>query len=336
MSDQANNTQNLVTGATGEISQDQMAAMLLGGDVPAIGEGETADNATATADSGKPGAAPELETKQVESTDTGVEKTTDTEEKVEPVILAKDGKHTIEYQKLVDAREEARFWKAKAEEASTALESTKVELAGKLMAAKQEDAKTGGSAAEEELAKLFQDFPELEEGVRKLVDERLAAIEEKIAPVVQKTEEAAVVDATEAHFKSIREAHSDFESVVESKEFDNWVKAQPSFVREQYQLVCEKGTAPQVIEMLDAYKGAAGLNKPAETNTSKEDVAGKAQEVVAKATAAPPASLSDLPAGAAAHHDEAEAVRSMNPMQLIGKFDGKSPQQIMDLMSRVI
>lgn len=310
---------------TGAMTQEQMVAMLLGSE-PTI-EGDTA--ADKTAESGKPEAAPEPEAKPEP------EKAPEPEAKPEPVILAKDGKHTIEYQKLVDAREEAKTWKQKAEEA-TALATKNAELAEKLLAAKQEDAKTGTTTAEDELRKLFEDFPELEEGVRKLVDQRMAAIEAKIAPVVQAKEETAAANAADAHFTSIRNAHADFESVVDSQEFGKWVASQPSFVREQYQRVCEEGTAPQVIEMLDAYKGATGLNKPAEPAPSKEAAASKAQEVAAKAKAAPPNSLSDLPAGAAAHHDEAEAIREMNPMALLGKFEGKTPQQIMDLMSRVI
>lgn len=312
-----------------EMSQEAMVKLLLG-DSATVVEGDTA--AATTAESGEPGATTEPEKK----TETAPAKTDEPDASKEPVILAKDGVHTIEYQKLVDAREEAKLWKQKAEEASSALAAKESELAEKLLAAKQEDAKTGSTAAEDELAKLFHDFPELEEGVRKLVDERLAAIEQKLAPVVKQTEETAIADATDAHFKSIREAHSDFESVVDSTEFGKWIESQPSFVREQYQLVCEKGTASQVIEMLTAYKDATGLNKSAAPAPSKEDAAGKAQEVVAKAKAAPPNSLSDLPAGSAVHHDEAEAIREMNPMALLNKFDGKSPEQIMDLMRRVI
>ncbi|MNL03277.1 hypothetical protein D3C87_1238080 [compost metagenome] len=62
----------------------------------------------------------------------------------------------------------------------------------------------------------------------------------------------------------------------------------------------------------------------------------KADEVIASVKSKTPISLSDVPAGAKVHHDEAEAMAEMSPLDLMAKFEGKTPAQIEALMRKLV
>ena len=97
--------------------------------------------------------------------------------------------------------------------------------------------------------------------------------------------------------------------------------------------VIEGGTAPEVIELLSAFKSATGVLT---AGNGKPDPATAAKAAIAKAQSAPPTSLSEIPAGSAAHHDQGEAVLEMSTAGLMNMFDGKSPEQIKTLLNRSI
>ena len=62
----------------------------------------------------------------------------------------------------------------------------------------------------------------------------------------------------------------------------------------------------------------------------------RAAEAISKAKAQVPTSLSQVPAGSMAHHDENEAIRNMDMGRLSRTLEGKSPEEIMKLMSKVL
>ena len=89
-----------------------------------------------------------------------------------PVVLAKDGVHTIPFETLEAAREGEKHWKTVAEQALQQLEATKAAPAAAAPA-------TDAPATPAEAFKAdFGDFSEeaLTKGVEKLVDARVAAI----------------------------------------------------------------------------------------------------------------------------------------------------------------
>lgn len=245
-----------------------------------------------------------------------------------PVILAKDGVHTIEYEKLVEAREEAKHWKqvaldaqAAKPEAQKATEPAAVETPG----AEDED--------------LFGDFSEegIKNGVKKLVaserdvirQEMRAELEKELAPL----KEQRAMTAAEAHFAAIEAVHPDVDSIAQSAEFKAWIDKQPSFVRDGYQAVIAGGTADQVIEALNTYKQASGKLAAAPV---KADVAAAAQAAIAKAQSKPPMSLSEIPAGSMVASDEAEAALEKSSAGMMSMFEGKTPEQIANLMNRLL
>lgn len=254
-----------------------------------------------------------------------------TAETVEPVILAKDGVHTIEYAKLVEAREAEQHWKRVALEAQQLLEAQKAQP--------QQPVQTSPAEPVAQEADLFGDFSEeaIAKGVEKLVAIKAAAMQAefdaKLSTALAPLQAKQLESATDEHFNAIAKAHPDVESVAQSEELREWIDAQPSFVRDGYRAVIEQGTAAQVIETLNAFKSATGKLLTAPVKTSAAEAA---QAVIAKAQAKPPMSLSEIPAGSVATTDESAAMLDMSSTGLLSKFDGKSSEQIMALMNRVL
>lgn len=253
-----------------------------------------------------------------------------------PVLLAKDGVHTIPYDKLVEARNAEAHWKQVAAEAQAQLDAA--------VAAANEARKPGAPEVTAENvtaedADLFGDFSEdaIKKGVDTLVARQVAAIradmDAKLAQVLEPIKRNEAETAADAHFGAIEAKHPDVESVVQSAEMARWIEQQPSYARPAIRAVIEGGTAQEVIELLDTYKAAIGsTGKPA----TSRDVAAAAQAAIAKAKDAVPTSLSEIPAGTAAPTNSAEALAEMSPTALMSMFEGKTPAQINELLAKVI
>lgn len=124
---------------------------------------------------------------------------------------------------------------------------------------------------------LFGDFSDedVKKGVEKLIQEKLAGYEADM-----KRQEAA-----KAHYREIYTAHPDADSIVESRELEEWLAGQNPLVRKAFNDALKDGTAAEVIgafDMFKAAKSAAEPEKPAE-----KPLAGKNT----------PNTLSDIPAG---------------------------------------
>ena len=265
-------------------------------------------------------AAAEVEVKPVEA-------------ELSPVIVAKDGVHTIPYEKLTEAREAEQHWKRVAAEAQQQLEAHKAAPA-------VAPAETPAKAQTPELdGSIFGDYSEeaIAQGVEKLVASRTAAIEAKfdakLASVLEPLQQKQVESAADSHFSAINAAHPDVESVVQSAELAHWIASQPSFARAGYQAAIAQGTAAEVIEALDAYKAATGKLTAA---PGKPDAAVAAQAAIAKAQAAVPLSLSEIPAGSAVHADESAAMFGMSSAGIMNNLSSKTPEQIRSLMNKLL
>jgi len=300
----------------GQLTDEQMARFLTGNGDTAIEEPPALD--------------PEPEVKEEEELK---------EEK--PVILAKDGVHTIEYEKLVEAREEAKLFKQEAESLKAALAEREA-LLENLKTAKAQDEETGTTEAMDALAaSVEEDFPELLELMKfensrtiKSLQNEMAELKKQIAadlaPVVKNSNDQYV----EKHFSQIRDAHKDFDAIMESPEITAWVDSHPAPVKAAYQAIIDSGTAKDVIDMVSAFKAT---QKPATAGDTAEQIAKKAAAAEEKAKGkTAPKSLSDIPAGTAAHHDEADAMRSLSPKAMMEKFANKSSSEIMTMLDRII
>ena len=299
---------------------------------PGANTGTTAAPAAST-----PAAAPEATPAAAES-----ELTADN-----AVILAKDGKHTIRFEKLAEAREGERHWKAQAEAAQTQLAELQAQAQARADTGQtptQTDAQV--AAAQAAIDKgvdpgIFGDFSEedLAKGIQTLVEAKVAAqvdaiVAQKLAPIQQKH----ATDATESHYAAIYEAHPDADSLAESQELGDWINTHPSFVRDGYNAVLQKGTTHQVIELFSAFKQATGSTQDTgataatgqTTPVDPEAVKAAAKAAIANAPTRVPASLTDLPGGRPAGLTRDEQMADMNGRELLDAMgDGNmTPEQI--------
>lgn len=324
----------------GQLTEAQMAELL---DLP---EGDT----STTLDSGKPDAASEAADKPspVENaTPTSDEPGDGVNNEPEPVVLAKDGVHTIPYEKLVEAREGEKQWKAQAEAAQAELEDLRAAAQQRADAGQAPTATDNAVAAATAAIDsgidpaIFGDFSDkdLAKGIAKLQElamtplleriQKLEQLESKLTEVVQPIQAQQAKSAVEAHYQAIYAAHPDADSLVESKELADWIAKQPSFARAGYQAALTQGTTEQVIELFGAFKEATGSAK---ATAEVPDVASAAKAALAKAKPAVPSSLSEIPAGSAAPHDEATAMLEASSTAIMKKFDGKSWDYIEKLL----
>lgn len=259
------------------------------------------------------------------------------------VILAKDGKHTISYDKLVQARETARAAQTEAQTLAAQLQAAQQQLADlQAQAQARADAGQAPTATDNQVAAaqaaidagadpaLFGDFSEeaLAKGITKLVDQqvaaRMAAIDAKLKPI----EQQAATDATTAHFNAIYSAHPDADSIVESQEFAVWKGAQPAVVRAALDQALEKGSSTDVIEVFSAFKAATQQQSPPAAGKGAMTPAEAAKAAIAKASAPIPASLSDIPGGRVAGTNVFEAMDTMNSHELLAATSNMTAEQI--------
>ena len=253
------------------------------------------------------------------------------------VILAKDGIHTIPFEKLTEARNAEQHWKSVAQQAQEQLEA----LTKAPPAAKAPAVDPAGDTQPATGEDLFGDFSAeaLQAGVEKVVAARVAVIaqdlEARFAAVVAPITEKAALTETDQHFAAIESKHPDFESVAQSQELASWIAKQPSFAQAGYNAVLQEGTAAQVVELLDTYKAATGKLVPPPAAQDTAAVAA-AQAAIAKAQQKPPMSLTDIPSGSTVNPDPAQAMLEMSNAGVMSMFEGKTPEQINALMNRVI
>lgn len=313
----------------GQLTPEQMVELL------ALPEGDTE---VQDPESGKPEAAAQEETTGQEGEGAQADTTEDPEN---TVILARDGKHTIKYEKLVEARESASHWKQQAEAAQRQLEELQQAAAQRQeegQAPTKVDAQVAQAAAAIEAGvdpAIFGDFSEgdLAKGIAQLVDMRVQAalalvdqkVQEKVAPLLQQQAKSA----QEAHNEAILSRHPDAAAIAESQEMGNWINSKPSFMRPALEAVLKQGTAEQVVELLDTFKSETS---PKPANAGAEAAA----KAVAAAKQKPPMSLSELPAGGRVATDDMDAMLNMDARQQAALMLSKSPEQIHKLLDRVL
>jgi hypothetical protein len=316
----------------GNLTAQQAAQLLELG-----GQGDTALAETG----GAPDAALDDDQQPVVATGTTNESISDDQLTVDnTVILAKDGKHTIDYQKLLDERAEKKVLKEQVAAFSQEIEQLKAQ------AQQRADAGIAPTVADQQLAvaeaaidagvnpDIFGDFSEgaIASGVKRLVDEQVA---KALAPYRQKEEQAKANEAQtveQAHFGAIYDAHPDLDSILESKELSDWLAAQPAYVRAGFDHLNSKGTAPEVIEFFDSFKEATGLTQ----QPAPLDARAAAKAAIAKTPTHVPLSLSDIPGGAAVSGGKFEAMDAMNSRELSEAMQKMTPKQREEYASRML
>ncbi len=258
-------------------------------------------------------------------------------------VLARDGKHLIDYQKLVDARDSAKHWKEQAEAAQQELQRLQSEATQRANAGEaptQIDTQLAQAQAAIDAGadiSLFGDFSEeaIAKGIQALVGQHVQAALQKVDEALAPVQAKQTQDAAQAHYGAIYAKHPDADSIAESKELDAWISAQPSFVRDGYRSVLDNGTPAQVIELFDSFKQAAGLTQAAAVPQPKpEEVLEAAKAKVKAVVPSVPATLSDFPGGVAGAASPDEVLAELTGPALIEALGNKTPEQIERFLNR--
>lgn len=250
-----------------------------------------------------------------------------------PVVMAKDGKHVIPFEELQSAREQARYWQEKAEEALA-----------------QQRAEKPPEPATTTMVDLKELRRELREAVFTEDEAREAEIQEKIdAELTRRAEEAAYQRIERRDAEARQRAAEQAVEAAASKaiadypfldhtgpEANHEAIAQ---VRALSELYANNGAAPAdalsqaVAKVVKMYVS----QPPPKPDTNRGvDIEAKAAAAIAKAKSPAPNSMSAIPSASVPHHDEAEAILSMSPAQQSVKFANMTPEQIEAVVSRIL
>lgn len=257
-----------------------------------------------------------------------------------PAVLAKDGKHLIPFEELETAREQARQWKQKAEEAAAVAERLRSAGEGQQapgtpqqtpaqaidlddLEMQAEDASASGDMATYRALRK-QINAEIE---RRVVARTIEAVEQREAQERQRAVEAAV--QAEASKAIAQHPFLDHEG-----QNPNWEAiAQVQALRDLY-AANGKPVAQALAEAVA--KVAPMYAAPAKSEPATTDIAAKAEAAIAKAKTTPPNSMSSIPSASVPHHDEVAALLEMSPMELSQKFALMTPEQIEKALARAL
>lgn len=339
------NTEHLTTDIDANADQPNLGASLL----EAALFGETAEP---TAESSVPATTPE-EVKADAGTASpepapsepvepppAAEPTPPVEENAEnSVVLAKDGKHTIPYERLQETREQVQQYKQQVEQLTAQLAAQQTpdntQVAQQNAAVAEAVIEASGNNAD--VMAMFGDFSEeaIAKGVNTLVNQRVSEqvqvmIDQAIAPFKQQQH----LSAEQQHFAYIGSAHPDYESIPESQEFQAWKDAQPSFIRSAYDDVLNNGKAEQVVELLSLYKSQNSVSQKVDTPAPTQAMVEKAKQAVQNAPSKVPHSVTDLPAGSPAGLSADERLSNLSGPELLAEMENWNPDQVEAFMSR--
>jgi hypothetical protein len=247
-----------------------------------------------------------------------------------PVVLAKDGKHTIPFEELQAAREQARYWQARAEEALV-----------------QRQAETPMEPATTPPVDLKELRRELREAVFADNETLEAEIQEKIdAELTRRAEEAAYQRIERRDAEARQRAAEQAVEAAASKAIADYPFLDHTGPEANHEAIAQV----QALSVLYANNGSppdkaladavAKVVKmyvdPPRMKSDAGDIEAKAAAAIAKARSPAPNSMSAIPSASVPHHDEAEAMLNMSPAQLSAKFSKMTPDQIEAAVSRIL
>lgn len=254
------------------------------------------------------------------------------------VILAKDGKHTIPYSKLEEARQNEQTARAAAKAAQDELAALRAQADQRAAAGVAPTAADNASAIVQQALEtgevdpaIFGDFSEkaMAKGIATLIKQGFTDLRQELAPI----QEQHQISAVDKHYGAIYQAHPDADSVAESQELEDWIASKPSFTQTAYRSVLDpqgKGTAQQVIELFDTFKKETGATQAAAAPAPSVDPKTAAKAAIAAAQPAVPTSLSDFPGGRAGATGRMEALDALSPADLAEALEAM-PQAQRDL-----
>ncbi|TJZ73759.1 hypothetical protein [Chitiniphilus eburneus] len=263
----------------------------------------------------------------------------------EAVVLTRDGKHTIPFSELQSVRDQVQQLSQEKQVLLQALSSATAKEAGVTPPQPAESAKPAGydfaKAEQAMMEAVYNGDQQAEAKLRaEIFAEQRKALEAEIVADAERRIEAKFAEqrTQELYSAAIQRTLSDHPYLNDNE-------AAVAEVIEWRDFYVSKGE-PMHVALERAAARIAPQFKPADPAPQQEvapkdpapvvDVAAKAAEIVAATKPKPPTSLSQVPAAVAAPGDELQAMREMSGTGLIDRFAGKSPDQIMELLSRLV
>lgn len=304
--------------------------------------------AVAAADEAPAEQAPEAEAQQGEPTEAGAE--------TEAPIQSRSGAYTIPYQKLVDARTERDALREEVAALKQQLSGLTVTQQQNLAVAQgaaqgRADAGQAQTQADGNLAAatqaiaggvdvaIFGDFSEesIARGVaelnRRTAEAIRAEMQETLRTALTPLRETVTKSADQLHLDAIFATHPDAFEIVESAEFEAWRNGLPAFARAGVEHAIANGSPQEVVEVLDAFRGAAAAKPQAQQEEQQQ------QTAVRPALEAPkprvPNSLSEVPGAAPADETQQTLAMAGNSGALLDRMATMTPDQLDALMNRI-
>lgn len=262
------------------------------------------------------------------------------ESAADPVLLAKDGKHTIPFEELTSARARAAELEQLAKQQSELIESLK----GQKQAVQEEQKPE--PATDSKIDALEQEY------ANKLYEGNTAE-----AAAIRKQINAAILEqargSVRAEIKQESDANQQERSINEAadkaaKDYpfldSNSKEANPEAISDVIAMrdgLIAQGIAPdKAIAQAAAKVAKIYAPVPAPTQDEPKNTLAEAKKAadaaIAKAKPKVPTSLSEVPAAGKVVTDEVEAIRDMSDRNLMQMLEGKTPKQINEIMSRVL
>lgn len=308
-----------------ELSQDDQAKVFEGGSI----EGENIS-----------------ESPDAETTDETPEQEAVAEPEQEapaPVLLAKDGQHTIPYEELLSARDLAKHYEQIAREQSALIESLKQAATSPAPAPAPEQ-----STLADRLAELQQEYTEakiLEESdraqeawtkIQEIIEE--GATERARALVsqefAQRDAQAQAAQAQASLDDTVAKVIAAYPFLDSTKPTAN-AEAISDVVTWRDALV-SKGVQMHVALAQAAQKFAPLYAKQDQPAVPAEDSSKAAAAAIANAKAKPPASMSSIPASATPPADELQAMAGLSVQSIQERMMSMSPEKIMSLINKTV
>ncbi len=256
-----------------------------------------------------------------------------------PVVLAKDGQHTIPYEELLSARDLAKHYEQIARDQAAVIEALKASTP----AAPESDAPT----MSDRLAELQQEYAEA-----KIIDEpeRAQEVWAKIQALIEEgaTERARAVVSQEfaqrdaqAQAAAAQASLDDTVSkVIEAYPFLDSTKPTAnaeaiSDVVTWRDALVAKGV-PMHVALAQAAQKFAPMYAPQQGAPSQADASKAAAAAIANAKTKPPASMSSIPSSASPPTDELQAITGLSVQAMQDRMMSMSPDKIMALINKTV
>lgn len=198
---------------------------------------------------------------------------------------------TLDYQKLYEQNKQTY-------EAQLNLVSSRLrDLSEKYQKLKEQKAQKAQEPEEipPKLKEFYESYPDIAEAVKTLVDSKLNKtvnqVEQVVTNRVQPIEQNIAQESARQHIERIRAAHPDVIAIMESGDLVNWIQTLPAVQQEGAIYIYNRGTADQIIELLNTYKSARrgapkGAQKAKVSSTQVPQQESNTDEIVNRVLAA--------------------------------------------------